>query len=468
MDSHVILDAIGMIDDQHIVSAQKRFGCEFLQTTSVPQGSSCRRIRSRAFISIAAAVMLLISSFVTAMAVSEDFREKVFEFFHISTAEDVPDSNSVNPERVELGGKVLAEYLNVGKELTLIGNGTMYDAKYDQNGNVCGASFYKIADGTLQTVPTSVTEFQLMVNSIPVNGVVYWCSANNGISAIGNGDTADQSRTWSISTIAQRSDVVLLSVFGGIADNLDFHAFLLDLHTGTVQPIFSETGLCKLTHVQDIQLTADCKYALVLGKTENELEATPYLYDLQSAQLISLQEKVGEKIEGNAFLIDDNTVLLTSRINNQYSCWSYSIPEATMQKTVDRLPVDSSNADVGKVVAFESRYALCVYENGTMAVIDQKNGLSSPVINDFIYDNHAEILVSADGGKACYYVSAKPYDSLNVETLGVIDFNSARFTAFDRSGFEKNQEWRLGWIDNNKVSISVVGSQSDLYVYEFE
>ena len=37
MDSHVILDAIGMIDDQHIVSAQKRFGCDFLQTASVPQ-----------------------------------------------------------------------------------------------------------------------------------------------------------------------------------------------------------------------------------------------------------------------------------------------------------------------------------------------------------------------------------------------------------------------------------------------
>ena len=139
-----------------------------------------------------------------------------------------------------------------------------------------------------------------------------------------------------------------------------------------------------------------------------------------------------------------------------------------MQKTVDRLSVDSSSADAKRVVEFGSRYALCVYEDGTMAVIDQKNGLCSPVINDFIYDNRAEILVSADGVKACYYVSAKPYDSLNVETLGVIDFISARFTTFDRSGFEKNQEWRLGWIDNNKVSISVVGSQSDLYGYEFE
>ena len=46
-------------------------------------------------------------------------------------------------------------------------------------------------------------------------------------------------------------------------------------------------------------------------------------------------------------------------------------------------------------------------------------------------------------------VSATHYErwfycvSLNVETLGVIDFDTARFTVFDRSGFEKNKEWRL-------------------------
>ena len=80
MNSYTILDAIGMIDDQYVLSAQNRFGYEVVQATSAESAFSGKHIRSRAFIGIAVAMLLVISSFATAMAVNEDFREKVFEF----------------------------------------------------------------------------------------------------------------------------------------------------------------------------------------------------------------------------------------------------------------------------------------------------------------------------------------------------------------------------------------------------
>lgn len=90
MDNYMILEAIGMIDDQYILSAQKRFGFKLPQTTS-PTEFSGRHIRSRVLISIVVAAVLLLCSFATAMAISEDFREKVFDLFLEWIAKAQPD-----------------------------------------------------------------------------------------------------------------------------------------------------------------------------------------------------------------------------------------------------------------------------------------------------------------------------------------------------------------------------------------
>ncbi len=463
MDKDVLIEAIGRIDDHYILSAQKRFACE----TPLPKEVLHTKLCSRAFISIAVAVLLLLGSLVTAMAIDEDFREKVFSFFHLSVTEIVPDGNGVDRQETTtyLGGGVSAEYLRLGKELTPMGNGTMYETEYNENGGICGVSFYQIVDGTLWTIPTKSTQFQASVGGTSISGTVYWCCENGCFSVVGSGGT--ENRRWYVSTIAPQSDVVLVSVFGGLTVALDFHAFLLNLQTGTVEPVFLDTGRCQLTQVQDVQISSDYNYVLLFGKSDGELTASPYLYDRYSGQVISLQKMVGETVVRNAFFADDGTVLLISDVGNQYSCWSYEIQEAILKKTIDSMPTERCETGQERMVALESQYVLCVDADGSVVVINQKDGLRSAVIAGFTYDDRAEMLVSADGTKACYYVSTKQQDSLSIETLGVIDFETAQFTVFDRSGFEVNEEWCLGWIDNNKVGISVAGGQFDLYVYEF-
>lgn len=461
MSKDILLEAIGTIDDRYILSAQKRFACEAQQGEVLH-----KKFFRRTCIGIAVAVLLL-GSLVTAMAVDEDFREQVFSFFHLSATEQVPNGNGVDKQETtaNLGDAVSAEYLTVGKELAMLGNGTMYDAEYTENGSICGVSFYRIADGALWTIPTNSTQFRVNVGGTSINGTAYWCYEKGCISVVGSGGTGN--RRWFISPIAPQSDVVFVSIFGGLTVASDFHAFFLHLQTGAVEPVFQDTGRCALKQVQDIQISSDCTSVLLFGKSDRELIASPYLYDRISGQVISLQELVREATIGRAFFADDNTVLLVSNADHQYSCWSYTITERVLKKTIDRIPTEWSETENERIIPLESQYVLCVDADGGVVVINQKDGVPSAIIAGFTYDDRAEMLVSTDRTKACYYVSTKQQDSLHIETLGVIDFETAQFTVFDRSGFAVNQERCLGWVDNTKVGISVAGSRFDLYVYEF-
>lgn len=463
MDRDVLLEALGAIEDHYILSAQKRFACETQQGEEVLH----TKLWSRVLVSIAVAVLLLLGSFVTAMAVDEDFREQVFSFFHLSVTELVPNGNGVDRQETNahLGNGVSAEYLKLGKECTMLGNGTMYDAEYTENGTVCAVSFYRIVDGTLWTIPTNSTQFRVNMGGTPIHGTAYWSYEQGCISVVGGGGT--ENRKWSISPIAPQSDVVLVSIFGGLTVASDFHAFLLHLPTGTVAPVFQDTGRCPLMQVQDIQISSDCNFVLLFGKSEGELIASPYLYNRQSGQLISLQEMVAEDTIYHAFFADDRTVLLVSDADNRYTCWSYAVSEGVLKKTIDRMPTEWSETENERIIPLKSQYVLCVDAEGSVVVLNQKDGVRSAIIAGFSYDDRAEMLISTDKTKACYYVSTKQQDSLSIATLGVIDFETAQFTVFDRSGFAVNRECSLSWVDNTKVGISVAGSQFDLYVYEF-
>lgn len=469
MNNQTILDAIGMIDDDYIVFAQKHLGYIPSQEVSLPAVVPVRHIRRRALIGVAAAVMLLLSSFVTAMAVNEEFREMVFEFFHITVAENVPNGDDFGDKtHVNFGGGVSAEYIHVGKELSTSGNGILYNINCSENGEISGVSFYQLAGGIVQDIQTNRTEFHVSAGGSSVDGFAYWCLADDRFAAIGRGQTTDRSKTWEISTIYGQSEMVLLSIYSGIEDNFAFYAFLLDLHTGAAAPVFEDDGLCELTHVQEFQVAPNCKYALIRGRSYYDLTDAPYVYNLESGNLLPLLDMTGAVNIDRVLWADDDTTLLTLKKDNQYVCWAYHIQESRMEKTVDEPLLNSDVDGSGGVIDLNGRYLLHVDETGAAAVIDQKDGSRSAAIDGFVYDKRGQLLLGADGEKACYFVSAQSSGSLSVETLGVIDFTTAKFTIFDRSGFDQNQELRLGWLDKNSIAISTTGNIADLYVYKFE
>ena len=72
-----LLDAIGMLDER------------FFEEQHKPRIGSV----NQKFTALLAAVLIIILSIATAMAVSPDFRELVFRFFHIEQTQVIPDSS---------------------------------------------------------------------------------------------------------------------------------------------------------------------------------------------------------------------------------------------------------------------------------------------------------------------------------------------------------------------------------------
>lgn len=80
----------------------------------------------------------------------------------------------------------------------------------------------------------------------------------------------------------------------------------------------------------------------------------------------------------------------------------------------------------------------------SVAVLDLKTGYQSSAIAGFSFDGRAKMLPNISGTSICYYIPTQDQDTLAVETLVVMNFEKAQFSVFDRSGFDKNKEWRLG------------------------
>ena len=92
MNSKMLLDALGDISDEYVMSAQKYLTNEVLKITN---SKAYQRTAPQKLLILAATIAAVMSLLVTAMAVNEDFREKVFEFFHISTSENVPNGGDL-------------------------------------------------------------------------------------------------------------------------------------------------------------------------------------------------------------------------------------------------------------------------------------------------------------------------------------------------------------------------------------
>lgn len=109
MNSKMLLDALGDISDEYVMGAQKYLTNDVLKITN---SKAHQRTVPQKLLILAATIAAVMSLLVTAMAVNEDFREKVFEFFHISTSENVPNGGNLATSGLDtvIGERVSARY----------------------------------------------------------------------------------------------------------------------------------------------------------------------------------------------------------------------------------------------------------------------------------------------------------------------------------------------------------------------
>lgn len=152
---------------------------------------------------------------------------------------------------------------------------------------------------------------------------------------------------------------------------------------------------------------------------------------------------------------------------NCFSAWSCDVKTGSVTETANNLSIRTQDGKTAGLVDVGTRYALLVNADQSVAVLDLKTGYQSSAIAGFSFDGRAKMLPNISGTSICYYIPTQDQDTLAVETLGVMNFEKAQFSVFDRSGFDKNKEWRLGWLNENQVCISAVGDSDSLFIYTF-
>ena len=207
MNSKMLLDALGDISDEYVMGAQKYLTNDVLKITN---SKAHQRTVPQKLLILAATIAAVMSLLVTAMAVNEDFREKVFEFFHISTSENVPNGGDLATSGLDtvIGERVSARYLDFAEDMEFAGNGILYQRECDANGNLENVLFYEIGKDGLSALKTSSVQFELKDDELAGNGRIFWCKSENGAMAIGNGQMLDGQRSWNVSTIAGQPDTI--------------------------------------------------------------------------------------------------------------------------------------------------------------------------------------------------------------------------------------------------------------------
>lgn len=308
MDKYLLLNAIGEIDDEYILSAQEALGL----SPARPVRYRIHRF-PRMLAALITALTLLLSTLGVAMAVDDDFREAVFEFLGIRQTVVIPQYNSdpaavpgqMSVEEEKFGAAGLIEGTCVHTPEGSHGRSGIFYICTDPVMMESGSHFdaYAEVNGTL--IPLEKRRFRqdytVLGNDIHVE---FEWAAHDGLCAILSTPSGEISwETWSL---AGPPEAVLMAFQCTIPETGDHTRYpvLVSWETGELTDILSGTGAERLPRIQNAALSQD-RSKLLLSTGDDEL----YWADLDAKKLYSVSELSGEKPDKCAFS------------GNRLACW---------------------------------------------------------------------------------------------------------------------------------------------------
>ena len=484
--NHKLLDAMEQIDDGYIECAQKWLD-------GVHTAKPHRRTARRVLLPLAAAVVLLLSTFTVAMAANSEFRAAVLTFFHIAEVEKAPVPGtgvSCDPSVTEqvIGGVVKAQYIQMDSAFQYTGNNLLYQYAYDEElRDVRPAWFWTIRDGQLTPVdiPMNRREISVDRNGATYRGVLDWLEWNGSIelfhtSLTGSWGADDLEVNTEVSVIPGHTDKVLLTLVLDTQMHASCYYMLYDLATGQTEDFLAGTGVEHLERdsdrLHDAIWARDMSGAILTCGWQGE--DTNYYLDLETGTLTEIGALTG--VHGaTAIFADDHTLLLYQWGEaaampgaRRVTCWSYELNTGALTKNLNDLPLyNEFEAHPYGVFLLGNHcpYCVVVNEDGQTQVVNQVTGAVTEVEN-FSFSPYGDIVSNWDGTKLLYFVrdmDVKPY--LRWSQLGLIDVEKGTFVAFDRD--IATAEQGLFWLDDSAVAIRNYaledGTVRGLYIYEF-
>lgn len=472
MNGELLFYAMEGIDEKYIINAQECLA--YTVAPEQPSGSKTTHRQKktqahsvkRIFTVAMAAVLVVIATLVTAIAVSPELRATIISMFRLDEAERVPGIPAeVNEVRqITIGETVSANYVKVdgvwswSTDGALLCNGTWAGD---------GSNFYKLdgeelteigADAPVVSAQVSWNgrDYTAMFRWFVYDGVLYTDEIATRKLFDGMADTV-----LIPSRLGERTDVVLLTatVLEPLMEN---YTWVYDLEHGELTDVLEGCGAEALGPIRVVTMAEDLKHAIVqAGETT---EGTPYLADLEEKTLTPLSEIFGMEIKEwqvqtgedgyRTGFCDSDTILLTTGGKN--ATWTYHIPSGALVCTVadgtGLRPIDSRRGMLN----------LSVDEAGGVTVLNLATG--GRVKLEGINGN-GEFICKANSTDTkllwAEWSGSDEHRSISIERLGVIDLETGEFTAFDRVHQEELRDEWVYWLGDNRVMIV-----NDLHSYE--
>lgn len=491
MKADMLFDAIGKVKDAYIVSAQSKIGGVLGRDISAERAARRRGVYRRIGISAAAAFLLLISSFSVAMAASEEFRNAVFRFFHISTPITVPpfEEDEALSDRIEVvGGELVenavkAEYIRVkGGYGHVASDGVVYVQTSEDGSSeedVSGAAekesaertvlAYAIEDGKLSELEPHRESFEYTWGDTTYRIDFDWYENQGAVHTVAGGYDLDTSAEWNIYATKGSSEFVMLTLGRGAQIEYESYPLLYNIRTHEVADVLEKCEEIRSQRILEAEFSPDLsKILLTCGEAAmwyDENSRTVYCYDIAKNSLQQLSKLCHMNVMEASFIDDDTVACLWYDEEFAYTLRTLTLSDGKYSERFSGLQSLSWSSDDSGILFGSDRYGWLVEEDGSAYVYDFKTGESVLVAGFSDREDFTSVGFNGDGTKLLFF-KTELGEEVWVTQIGVLDWQNGSFVRFDREGHESPREYSVSWFDNEKVGI-MAQTEENWYLYLF-
>lgn len=477
MNSNILLDAINTINDEYILSAQKCMDYDSDISNQIYKISNKRPAR-RTVVCIAAAVVMLLSSFTVAMAASEDFREFVFSIFNINSTEILPNNseNTVPDGNFEqIGASIdgaVCTYSFKGNGMFVPNDGIVYAGENDNREGL----FYDWSENELVALPTTRVEFPFSFRETDFNIKFDYCVYDSVLHFRELPENLNENPYkygWGIRRVGSDLNTALLFLPYETSGDYGIYPMLLDIETNNTTDILENMPMDEIIPV-NWEFSDDLSVAVMSGYTE-DYEIKFWICDVCQKTLTLISE-LTERTISNCYLLDDQHIICYAANENGFDIISFNSKTGIVTMLIERTEYYTQTGDGSGFRSIEyyggyGRHALLFDDKGGITLVDLLSGKQT-YLDGIEYDGTLLTSESPDGEQIMFaFRDTNVQDSLAVYKIGVLDTQTGVLKLLERTNYEIRNERPLGWLANNCIALIAYDEDEEsgwyMYVYDF-
>lgn len=420
-----------------------------------------KRVFRRVAVGVAAVLVLTLGTFAAAMAVDEEFRDSVFAFFHIASADVVLPVEDEDPNwdndvdhfySAGVGDAATVEYIRISGDFKL-SDGII--CRYNDAERTSVSFYGYFTESGVVPVEARYVETQYIWKGKTYDICFDWCVYDGRVGVYARYKESVNDAYWTVEPVSGRTDIVRLTFGGG-------RAFFFDLEAEAVIDPFAGCGVDELAII-NTEFSPDLKKAfLACGHGE-----TVWYCDTEEKTLETVDEFLDKKVDGSWFIDADTLgyyVMDSSYLNTYYA---RSLLTGDEQVILEDVPLFGSHDSTWGIKPTGDRYGVLVDTDGSVYALDFKTGERN-LIEGYTYPTDAltKTIPNGTGDKIAFVSYHNEETGLGISQIGVLDLNARTFTLLDREGYEARDEVSVSWFDEDRIFIwAVMENDNYLYLY---